>query len=164
MDDSRDPDGVRRDALAAPRPCLGRLQGAGDDSRARLGRTCIGLVLNVGDATANYQIRRVAEIVADVFPGCEVTIGTRGADQRSYRVSFDRIREALPEFSCDWNAERGVRELLEVFELVQLDSEDFLSRRFTRLKQIEYLLTTGQIDADFRWRHPRSRSPGLVSV
>jgi hypothetical protein len=123
-----------------------------------------GLVLNVGDATANYQIREVAEIVAEEFPGCEATIGTRGADQRSYRVSFDRIREALPEFSCDWNAERGASELLEIFELVRLDSEDFLSRHFTRLKQIEYLLTTGQIDDDFRWRQPRSRTPGVVSA
>jgi nucleoside-diphosphate-sugar epimerase len=123
-----------------------------------------GLVLNVGDANANYQIREVAKIVADVFPGCEVTIGARGADQRSYRVAFDRIREALPEFRCDWDAERGARELLEVFDLVRLDSEDFRSRRFTRLKQIEYLLETGQIDDDFRWRLPGSRRPELVSA
>jgi nucleoside-diphosphate-sugar epimerase len=117
------------------------------------------LVLNVGDATANYQIREVAEIVGAVFPGCEVTVGKRGADQRSYRVSFDRIRDALPEFRCEWNAERGARELLEIFELVDLGEEDFRSRRFTRLKQIEYLLASGQIDDDFRWRRPGSRAP-----
>jgi nucleoside-diphosphate-sugar epimerase len=113
-------------------------------------------VLNVGDPTANYQIREVAEIVARVFPGCEVTVGGRNPDQRSYRVSFDRIAETLPGFRCEWNAELGAQELLEIFELVGLDEEDFRSRRFTRLKQIEYLLASGQIDADFRWRLPRS--------
>jgi nucleoside-diphosphate-sugar epimerase len=118
-----------------------------------------GLVLNVGDATANYQIREVAEIVGTVFPGCEVTVGGRSPDTRSYRVSFDRIRAALPEFSCDWNAERGARELLAVFERAGLTEEDFRSRRFTRLKQIEHLLETGQIDSDFRRRSPAAMSP-----
>jgi nucleoside-diphosphate-sugar epimerase len=110
-----------------------------------------GLVLNVGDPTANYRIREIAEIVARVFPECEVTVGGASPDSRSYRVSFDRIRAALPEFGCDWNAERGARELLELFEQVGLDEDDFRSRRFTRLKQIEYLLATGRIDTDFRW-------------
>jgi nucleoside-diphosphate-sugar epimerase len=111
-----------------------------------------GLVLNVGDASANYRIREVAEIVADVFPGCGVTVGGRSPDARSYRVAFDRIRETLPGFSCEWNAERGARELLELFERVGLDEEGFRSRRFTRLKQIEHLLSSGLIDEDFRWQ------------
>jgi nucleoside-diphosphate-sugar epimerase len=113
-----------------------------------------GLVMNVGDASANYQIREVAEIVAAVFPGCTVTVGGRSPDVRSYRVSFDRIRAVLPEFACEWNAERGARELLEVFESAGLTENDFRSRRFTRLKQIEHLLETGQLDADFRRRAP----------
>jgi nucleoside-diphosphate-sugar epimerase len=117
-----------------------------------------GLVLNVGDPTANYQIREVAEIVAGVFPGCAVTVGDRGSDSRSYRVSFDRIHEVLPEFRCDWDAARGARELLEIFERVGLREEDFRSRQFTRLKQIEYLLTSGQIDGDFHWRLPGSHA------
>ena len=39
-----------------------------------------GQILNVGAPDANYQIREIAEIVGDVFPGCEVTVGERGAD------------------------------------------------------------------------------------
>ena len=117
-----------------------------------------GLVLNVGDPTANYQIREVAEIVAGIFPGCAVTVGGESPDQRSYRVSFDRIQEALPGFRCDWNAELGARELLEVFELVGLTEDDFRSRRFTRLKQIEHLLSSGQIGDDFRWRLPGAQA------
>jgi nucleoside-diphosphate-sugar epimerase len=119
-----------------------------------------GLVLNVGDPTANYQIREVAEIVAGVFPECVVTVGGRSPDSRSYRVSFDRIHETLPEYRCDWDAARGARELLEVFELAGLREEDFRSRQFTRLKQIEYLLTSGQIDGEFHWRVP---GPAAVS-
>jgi nucleoside-diphosphate-sugar epimerase len=109
-------------------------------------------VLNVGDLDANYQIREVAEIVGRVFPGCDVTVGVRGGDLRSYRVSFAKIHELLPEFACDWNVELGARQLLEVFSAVDLMEDDFLSRSYTRLKQIEYLLRTEQIDASFFWK------------
>jgi nucleoside-diphosphate-sugar epimerase len=109
-------------------------------------------ILNVGAPEANYQIREIAEIVGRVFPGCEVTVGDRGADARSYRVSFAKIQELLPEFRCDWEPELGARQLLEVFSRVDLSNEDFLSRKFTRLKQIEYLLRTGQVDETFLWR------------
>ena len=64
-------------------------------------------VLNVGDPGGNYQIREIAEIVGRVFPNCQVTIAGRGPDARSYRVSFAKIREVLPEFACEWNAELG---------------------------------------------------------
>jgi nucleoside-diphosphate-sugar epimerase len=111
-----------------------------------------GHVLNVGAPGANYQIRDLAEIVGRVFPDCDVTVGTRGADRRSYRVSFAKIHELLPDYRCRWDPERGARQLLEVFSRVGLSHEDFVSRRFTRLKQIEYLLRTGQIDESFVWR------------
>jgi nucleoside-diphosphate-sugar epimerase len=110
-----------------------------------------GQILNVGAPEANFQIREIAELVGQVFPGCEVTVGERGADLRSYRVSFAKIQEALPGFRCEWSPESGARQLLDVFSRVDLGHEDFLSRRFTRLKQIEYLIQTAQIDENFMW-------------
>jgi nucleoside-diphosphate-sugar epimerase len=109
-------------------------------------------ILNAGASEANYQIGEIAEVVARVFPGCEVTVGERGTDARSYRVSFAKIHELLPEFRCEWDAELGARQLLEIYSGIGLSHEDFLSRKFTRLKQIEYLLVTGQIDETFLWR------------
>jgi nucleoside-diphosphate-sugar epimerase len=109
-------------------------------------------VLNVGDPAGNYQIREIAEIVGRVFPDCEVTVAGRGPDARSYRVSFAKIRDVLPEFVCDWNAELGAQQLLDVFSLVDLDETCFRSRTYTRLKQIQHLLATGQIDETLLWR------------
>ena len=111
-----------------------------------------GQILNVGAPQGNFRIREVADIVGRVFPGCEVTVGKRGGDLRSYRVSFAKIQELLPEFRCSWDPELGARQLLEVLSRVELSHDDFLSRKFTRLKQIEYLLRTKQIDEHFRWR------------
>lgn len=111
-----------------------------------------GQILNVGAPEANHQIREIADLVAQVFPDCEVSVGDRGADLRSYRVSFAKIHEVLPGFRCEWSPEAGARQLREVFSRVDLRHEDFVSRRFTRLKQIEYLVSTGQIDELFLWK------------
>lgn len=109
-------------------------------------------IFNVGDSRANYQIREIADIVRAEFPGCNVTLAPgAGADNRSYRVSFDKIAEKLPGFSCSWDAEKGVRELRGVFEQIAMTADDFAWRGYTRLKQIEYLLGTKQIDDAFYW-------------
>ena len=52
-------------------------------------------IFNVGETSHNYTIREIAEVVAEVFPGCNLSFGAQSADQRSYRVSFDKIKAAL---------------------------------------------------------------------
>jgi hypothetical protein len=96
-------------------------------------------------------VREVAEIVAQEFPNCQLTFGSSSADNRSYRVSFDKIRRHLPEFKCEWDARRGARQLHEVFQRIDMTSEVFQFRTFTRLKQLEYLIKTQQIDGHFFW-------------
>jgi nucleoside-diphosphate-sugar epimerase len=109
-------------------------------------------VFNVGRNDENFRIREIAEIVAGVFPGCELNIGPSGGDHRSYRVAFDKISERLPGFSCDWSAEAGAKQLKAVFERIRMPAETFEFRAFTRLKQLEYLIRTGQIDEEFFWK------------
>jgi nucleoside-diphosphate-sugar epimerase len=110
-----------------------------------------GEIFNVGASNTNYQVRTIAEIVEAEFPGCDVTLAAGGGpDTRSYRVDFEKIR-SLPGFACEWDAERGARELHQVFERIAMSRGDFEWRGFTRLKQIEYLLGTGQIDQQFYW-------------
>jgi nucleoside-diphosphate-sugar epimerase len=109
---------------------------------------------NVGDTAHNWRVREVAEIVGETFPGCKVSFGEGGSDNRSYRVSFDKINERLPGFSCDWDARKGAEQLRRVFETIGMSPEEFTGRGFTRLKQLEHLIRTRQIDGDFFWRTP----------
>lgn len=113
--------------------------------------TVRGEVLNVGSEEQNYQVRDIAEKVAAAFPGCELTFGPASADNRSYKVSFEKIKRVLPDFECQWDAARGAQQLHDVFEAIQLDEETFTGRGHTRLKQLEHLLGTGQIDAELFW-------------
>jgi len=109
-------------------------------------------VFNVGHNGDNYQVKEVAQIVGDIFPGCSVSFGDSGGDNRSYRVNFDKIHENLPDFNCDWDAEAGAMQLREVFERISMADEIFKFRPFTRLKQLEYLIKTAQIDDQFFWK------------
>jgi nucleoside-diphosphate-sugar epimerase len=110
-----------------------------------------GQVFNVGDTSNNYRVKEVAEIIANVFTGCTLSFGDQGADNRSYRVSFEKINSTLPGFKCDWNAQRGAEQLYNLFQQIDMTKETFESRGFTRLKQLEYLIRTQQIDKDFFW-------------
>jgi nucleoside-diphosphate-sugar epimerase len=109
-------------------------------------------VFNVGDTEHNYRVKEIAEIVAATFPGCSLTFGSPGADNRSYRVSFDKIRKHLPGFKCAWDAKRGATQLYELFKRIDMTPEVFQFRTFTRLKQLEYLIKTQQIDDHFFWK------------
>ncbi len=111
-----------------------------------------GKIFNVGSSSENYRVRELAQIVAEEFPGCELSVGPSGGDNRSYRVNFDRIQRELPGFRCRHTARDGARQLREVFDRIQMSPDTYQFRAFTRLKQLKYLQSTNQIDADFRWR------------
>ncbi len=115
--------------------------------------TVRGEIFNVGHNGDNYRVREIAEIVAREFPGCEVTFGQSGGDNRSYRVSFDKIRRVLKNFSCEWSAESGAAQLRRLFEAIELGGQTFEFRAFTRLKQLQYLQRTRQVDEHLFW-HP----------
>jgi nucleoside-diphosphate-sugar epimerase len=110
-----------------------------------------GKVFNVGQNADNYRIREIAAIIGEEFPGCEVTTGPSSGDNRSYRVSFDRIHGELPGFQCRFTARDGARQLHALFSRIQMSAETYQFRAFTRLKQLKYLLSTGQLDDDLFW-------------
>jgi nucleoside-diphosphate-sugar epimerase len=109
---------------------------------------------NVGQNSDNYRVKEIAEIVGEVFTGCEVTFGDSGGDNRSYRVTFDKIHERLPGFTCKWSALTGAQQLHQVFERIQMPEETFEFRAFTRLKQLQYLMETRQLDDELFWTAP----------
>jgi nucleoside-diphosphate-sugar epimerase len=113
---------------------------------------------NVGQDSENYQIRTIAETVASVVPGSEVTFAEgASADNRTYHVSFAKIRKLLPEFKPAWNIEKSAKRLYAAFQEAGITFEDFQGRKFTRLKQLNHLLELERLDEDFRWKGKAGR-------
>jgi nucleoside-diphosphate-sugar epimerase len=113
-----------------------------------------GEIFNVGTNAQNYQVRQVAEIISDTFPGCSLSIGDSTGDHRNYKANFDKIHERLPDFECRFDVARGAEQLLSVFRAVQMTTDLFESPSHTRIKQIQHLLATRQIDDRFYWIDP----------
>jgi nucleoside-diphosphate-sugar epimerase len=110
-------------------------------------------VFNVGLTEENFRIREVATIVAETVPGSRVEYDPKGGpDLRCYRINCDKIRRMLPGFKPQWTARKGAQELYDAYRAVGLTQEDMNSDRYTRLRHIQLLQKSGQLDSSLKWR------------
>lgn len=108
---------------------------------------------NICASEENYQIRDVAEIVENAVPGSRIVLAeTAGPDLRNYRVSGDKLCDALPSAAPQWTVAKGVEELVASFTEHDLTLEQLEGSRFMRLKQVGDLMSSGQLDDDLRWK------------
>jgi hypothetical protein len=107
---------------------------------------------NVGADHLNHQIIELAETAVKAIPGCHLEVVAKtGADQRTYKASFGKFARTFPQFRFKWTVKEGAQELYETFKKIDLNHEVFTDKRFTRLKWLNYLLTTGKLDSSLRW-------------
>jgi nucleoside-diphosphate-sugar epimerase len=110
-----------------------------------------GEAFNVGGTNENYQVRDVAELVAEVVPGSKVELAPDALpDARNYRVTCAKLVERLGVEPV-WNVRRGVEEHYAAYREAGLTREDFEGPRYQRLKRIASLLESGRLDAGLRF-------------
>jgi len=108
-------------------------------------------IFNVGQNKENFRIREVAEIVKQIVPNSQIQY-VEGAepDQRSYRVEFDKIASALPDFKPEWAVPKGAKQLYEAYKKVGLLVEEFEGSRYRRITHLENSLRSGKVDNTLR--------------
>ncbi|HWV40049.1 NAD(P)-dependent oxidoreductase [Pseudorhodoplanes sp.] len=110
---------------------------------------------NVGQTQHNYRIRELAEIVAGIVPGCKLAFADdAGPDKRSYRVSFEKIRQKLPAFKPQWDAKKGAEQLYKAYRESSVTLEEFEGPRYQRISHIKKLLAEGLVDSQLRATTP----------
>lgn len=108
---------------------------------------------NVGQNKENYQIKDIANAVKKVIPGCEIEYtNEHGSDSRTYNVNFDKIHSKLPSFEPKWNITEGVNELYEAFKKCNLSYDEFIGRKYTRLKHLKHLIENNKLNERLYWR------------
>jgi nucleoside-diphosphate-sugar epimerase len=108
---------------------------------------------NVGRSDENYRVRDLAEMVRDLVPGSAVTYAAGGGpDPRSYRVSCDKLREAVPAFRPRWTVPRGIEQLRDAYGQWDLTAERFAGDEYFRIRRIQTLQRGGRLDAALRWQ------------
>ncbi len=161
LDRAGHPDGQRRQAVAAVRPHPrhqpGDRSGPGRPARRRPRRRS-------STSAATCRTTRSARSPRSSLTrsrAATTEFGDSSGDSRNYRAAFDKIRECLP-FETRYDVARGAQQLLDVFRAVDMTTDLFEFRGHTRIKQIQHLLSTQQIDDSFYWIDP-PRDPGAAS-
>jgi nucleoside-diphosphate-sugar epimerase len=110
---------------------------------------------NVGQTVHNYRIRDLAEIVAEVVPGCEIDFAEdAGPDKRSYRVNFEKISRNLAAFKPQWDARKGAEQLYKAYRRSGLTLAEFEGPRYQRISHIKMLLADRILDSKLRHTQP----------
>ncbi len=103
---------------------------------------------NVGISSENYRVRQVAEIVAEVVAGSEVSFLPQARpDIRNYKVDCDLIQRLVPAFRPVWTVRAGVEELQEAFGRYGLSFEDFTGPRYLRDHRVRERIAQGSLTA-----------------
>ena len=92
------------------------------------------MIVNVGDDSWNYQVKDLAEAVAQVIPGVEVSINENAQpDKRSYRVSFEKFKELAPGYTPAVDLITAITELRDGLSAIGFKDENFRQSKFIRL-------------------------------
>ena len=109
---------------------------------------------NVGGTSENYQVRTVAQLVAEVVPDSRVEFAPDASpDARNYRVSCEKLVSTLG-FVPRWDVRRGVEEHYNAYRRASLSLDDLDGPRYQRLREIKRLLDRNELGADLRFPLP----------
>jgi len=107
---------------------------------------------NNGAEQLNHRVIELAELAVAAVPGARLEVlGAPSADQRTYRADFSKFARTFPDFEFTWTPATGAQELTEAFARVGLTHEHYTDARFTRLKWLDFLLSSGRLDDALRW-------------
>lgn len=106
---------------------------------------------NVGIPNGNFSVRDLAEAAQNVVDQSRLTFTGEHTDSRTYKVSFKRILSELKDyFEPEWDLQRGGRELVEYFHLVNFTEKEFRGVDCNRLLKLKELVNNGKVTDTLR--------------
>jgi nucleoside-diphosphate-sugar epimerase len=112
------------------------------------------LAVNAGSNEWNYQVSDLAHAVAKIIPGTQVHINKDAApDKRSYQVNFNLFQSLAPQHQPQMTLMQAILQLQALLQNMHFKDHDFRNSQLMRLKVLNYLQETGQIDDQLCWKH-----------
>jgi UDP-glucose 4-epimerase len=110
------------------------------------------LAVNVGSNDRNYQVRELAQAVAEAIPGTGVTINKAAqVDTRSYRVDFSLFKSLAENHQPQVSLRQSIDMLHRGLRRMGFCDGDFRNSMYIRLKALEAHMSAGRLTADLRW-------------
>ena len=110
------------------------------------------LAVNVGCNEWNFQVKDLADAVANVIPDIEVSINKNAQpDKRSYRVDFSLFKKLAPDYQPLFDLPTAVAELKDGLEGMKFQDQNFRNSRFMRLKVLNHLRGSNLLTENLEW-------------
>ena len=110
------------------------------------------LAVNVGSNVWNYQVKRLAEAVAEIIPNVNISINKDAPpDSRSYRVDFALYERLAPKHQPEVGLLDAVRELKEGLQAMNFSDPNFRGSKYMRLEVLKGLREKGLLDGNLEW-------------
>ncbi len=105
-----------------------------------------GQIFNVGSTEQNYQVIQVAKMVARAVSGTDLEITPDDPDQRSYRVSCDKIARVLGYRTLS-SVEDGIVEVRDALHSGRIDQSD---PRGSTVRYYQYLFEADRLLSELK--------------
>jgi nucleoside-diphosphate-sugar epimerase len=110
------------------------------------------LVVNAGSDGWNYQVHELADAVARVVPGTEVSINRAAPpDKRSYRVDFSLFQALAPRHQPQADLPGTIDALRRGLESMRFNDPDFRNSSYIRLRVLADLQSSGLLSPTLEW-------------
>jgi nucleoside-diphosphate-sugar epimerase len=110
------------------------------------------LAVNAGSNAWNYQVKELAEVVAEVVDGCKVSVNPEAPpDKRSYKVNFDLFKKLAPNHQPVFQLKPTIENLVENLTQMGFDNTNFRKSSLIRLNVINDLIQQKHLDNNLSW-------------
>ncbi len=112
------------------------------------------IAVNTGSNKWNYQVRQLAESVAEIMHDVDVAINEKAQpDKRSYLVDFSFFKKIAPLHQPRHDLITTIKELQEGLEKMDFNDTNFRDSFFMRLKVLNSLRERKFLSPDLSWFH-----------
>ncbi len=110
------------------------------------------LAINTGSNEWNYQVKELAEMVAEVVVGCKFTVNADAPpDKRSYKVNFDLYKKMAPNHQPCYSLKQTIKALYDSLMEMGFNDPEFRESNLMRLNVINQLKQNNLLDSDLYW-------------
>jgi nucleoside-diphosphate-sugar epimerase len=110
------------------------------------------LAVNVGSDERNYQVKDLANAVAQAIPGTSVSINQAALpDTRSYKVDFSLFCSLAKKHQPQVTLRQSIDMLAKGLRSMGFADPDFRNSPYMRLKVLESHIAAGRLTPDLRW-------------
>jgi nucleoside-diphosphate-sugar epimerase len=123
------------------------------------------VLVNAGSNRWNYQVRELAEGVARVIPGTDVSVNKDAQpDKRSYRVDFSLFERLAPNHQPLCTLDDTVRELKAGLDAIGFHDPSFRDGWMIRLKTLDKHRQDGLLNERLEWGFRKPATADVATV